>query len=32
MADLEKGITRAGEGYGGTSWNILGQRYVTKYS
>ena len=30
MADLEKGITRVGEGYGGTAWNILGQRYFPK--
>ncbi len=30
MSDLEKGITRAGEGYAGTEWNILGQRYFPK--
>ena len=32
MADLEKGITRVGEGYRGKSWNILGQRYLPKAS
>ncbi len=32
MGDLEKGITRAGEGYRGKSWNILGQRYFPKAS
>ncbi|MBQ0821557.1 cupin domain-containing protein [Microvirga terrae] len=32
MSDLDKGITRAGEGYRGTAWNILGQRYVPKAS
>ena len=32
MGDLEKGITRAGEGYQGTSWNILGQLYFPKAS
>lgn len=32
MADLEPGITRDGEGYGGKSWNILGQRYFPKAS
>ncbi len=32
MGDLEKGITRAGEGYQGKSWNILGQRYFPKAS
>jgi len=32
MADLDKGITRAGEGLGGKSWNILGQRYFPKAS
>jgi quercetin dioxygenase-like cupin family protein len=32
VADLEKGITRAGEGYQGKSWNILGQRYFPKAS
>lgn len=32
MADLEKGITRVGEGYQGKSWNILGQRYFPKAS
>jgi quercetin dioxygenase-like cupin family protein len=30
MAELEKGITRASEGYQGTSWNILGQTYFPK--
>jgi oxalate decarboxylase/phosphoglucose isomerase-like protein (cupin superfamily) len=32
MGDLEKGITRVGEGYQGKSWNILGQRYFPKAS
>jgi mannose-6-phosphate isomerase-like protein (cupin superfamily) len=32
MADLEKGITRVGEGYRGKAWNILGQRYFSKVS
>lgn len=32
MADLEKGITRDGEGYAGTEWNILGQVYFPKAS
>jgi quercetin dioxygenase-like cupin family protein len=32
MADLEKGITPAGEGYQGRSWNILGQLYFPKAS
>jgi oxalate decarboxylase/phosphoglucose isomerase-like protein (cupin superfamily) len=32
MTDLEKGITRRGDGYGGTSWNILGQIYFPKAS
>jgi oxalate decarboxylase/phosphoglucose isomerase-like protein (cupin superfamily) len=32
MADLEKGITRVGEGYRGRSWNILGQLYFPKAS
>lgn len=32
MADLEKGITRVGEGYLGKAWNILGQRYFPKAS
>ena len=27
---LEGGITRNGEGYNGTEWNILGQRYFPK--
>jgi oxalate decarboxylase/phosphoglucose isomerase-like protein (cupin superfamily) len=27
---LDGGITRNGEGYGGTEWNILGQRYFPK--
>ena len=30
MSVLEKGITRAGEGFAGTSWNILGQLYFPK--
>jgi quercetin dioxygenase-like cupin family protein len=30
MGDLEKGITRNGAGYGGKSWNILGQVYFPK--
>src|SRR5262245_61819254 len=30
MGDLEKGITRNGAGYGGKSWNILGQLYFPK--
>jgi oxalate decarboxylase/phosphoglucose isomerase-like protein (cupin superfamily) len=30
MSDLEKGITRDGEGYAGTQWNILGQIYFPK--
>ena len=32
MGDLVKGITRAGEGYQGKSWNILGQLYFPKAS
>lgn len=28
--DLEKGITAGGSGYGGTTWNILGQVYFPK--
>jgi hypothetical protein len=32
MSELEKGITRAGEGYQGKSWNILGQLYFPKAS
>lgn len=28
--DLEKGITAAGTGFGGKSWNILGQLYFPK--
>ena len=32
MSDLDKGITRAGEGYRGKSWNILGQLYFPKAS
>lgn len=32
MADLEKGITREGEGYEGKAWSILGQRYLPKAS
>ncbi|NUR11318.1 MAG: cupin domain-containing protein, partial [Bradyrhizobium sp.] len=27
MTALEKGITAVGTGYGGKSWNILGQVY-----
>ncbi len=30
MAELEKGITRNGEGFSGKSWNILGQLYFPK--
>jgi hypothetical protein len=30
MTPLEKGITQAGTGYGGKSWNILGQLYFPK--
>jgi quercetin dioxygenase-like cupin family protein len=30
VSALEKGITRAGEGFAGTSWNILGQLYFPK--
>ncbi|MHB2166562.1 cupin domain-containing protein [Alsobacter sp. R-9] len=30
MGDLEKGITRVGEGYRGKVWNILGQVYYPK--
>ncbi len=32
MADLDKGITRVGEGYLGKAWNILGQHYLPKAS
>jgi quercetin dioxygenase-like cupin family protein len=32
MANLEKGITRSGEGYRRKSWNILGQTYFPKAS
>lgn len=32
MADLEKGITRDGEGQNGKRWNILGQVYFPKAS
>jgi quercetin dioxygenase-like cupin family protein len=32
MGELEKGITRAGEGFAGTKWNILGQVYFPKAS
>jgi mannose-6-phosphate isomerase-like protein (cupin superfamily) len=32
MGDLEKGITRSGEGYKGKSWNVLGQLYFPKAS
>ena len=28
--DLEKGITANGTGFGGKSWNILGQLYFPK--
>jgi mannose-6-phosphate isomerase-like protein (cupin superfamily) len=28
--ELEKGITRKGEGFGGVRWNILGQTYFPK--
>ena len=30
MGALEKGITRNGTGYGGKTWNILGQVYYPK--
>ena len=30
MAELEKGITRNGEGFSGKTWNILGQIYFPK--
>ena len=30
MGTLEKGITRSGTGYGGKTWNILGQVYFPK--
>ena len=30
MGTLEKGITRTGTGYGGKTWNILGQVYYPK--
>jgi quercetin dioxygenase-like cupin family protein len=32
MSMLEKGITRDGQGFGGRSWNILGQVYFPKAS
>lgn len=32
MSDLEKGITRDGEGFAGVEWNILGQVYFPKAS
>lgn len=32
MSDLDKGITRNGEGDKGTQWNILGQVYFPKAS
>jgi quercetin dioxygenase-like cupin family protein len=32
MGDLDKGITRNGEGFQGNSWNILGQTYFPKAS
>lgn len=32
MSELEKGITRSGEGYAGQQWNILGQLYFPKAS
>jgi hypothetical protein len=30
MTSLEKGITANGTGYGGKTWNILGQVYFPK--
>ena len=30
MSELDKGITREGEGFQGRSWNILGQTYFPK--
>ena len=30
MAALEKGITQNGTGYGGKTWNILGQVYFPR--
>ena len=30
MAELEKGVTREGEGYDGVKWEILGQTYYPK--
>lgn len=30
MSDLDKGITRAGDGFDGVTWNILGQTYYPK--
>ena len=32
MGMLEKGITRESKGFGGRSWNILGQQYFPKAS
>lgn len=32
MSELDKGITRNGEGFKGTRWNILGQVYFPKAS
>jgi oxalate decarboxylase/phosphoglucose isomerase-like protein (cupin superfamily) len=32
MILLEKGVTQAGKGFGGISWNILGQLYFPKAS
>ena len=32
MGDLDKGITKNGEGFQGKSWNILGQTYFPKAS
>ncbi|MDH7795208.1 MULTISPECIES: cupin domain-containing protein [unclassified Beijerinckia] len=32
MTDLEKGITRDGEGFANKQWNILGQTYFPKAS
>lgn len=30
MSNLDKGITRTGEGFAGKTWNILGQTYFPK--
>ena len=32
MSELDKGITRDGEGTGRTEWSIMGQRYLPKAS